>query len=147
MGPRMALSRSITVRASQIKSWPFVGLVPEADVAERECWAIASNAAFVIATLDAARPSSSRREWRVSTGFWPENTGAGGGLSLIARCAAAKCSKGYFRALSAWREGALAAFRPLRRAFAARSLLCAPRYMEGAGGAPRTAASEPETNT
>ena len=33
-----------------------------------------------------------------------------------------KCSKGYFRALSAWRESALGAFRPLRRAFAARSL-------------------------
>jgi hypothetical protein len=37
-----------------------------------------------------------------------------------------KCSKGYFRALSAWREGALGAYPSFRRAFAARSLLCAP---------------------
>ena len=50
--------------------------------------------------------------------------------------AAANARKGYFRALSARREGALGAFRSLQRAFAASSLLCAPRYMEGAGGTP-----------
>ena len=49
-------------------------------------------------------------------------------------CAAAKMLEGYFRALSAWRESALGAFRPtrLRGPFP----LCAPRYMEGAGGTP-----------
>ena len=45
-----------------------------------------------------------------------------------------KCSKGYFRALSAWREGALGASPIPRRAFAARSLLSCTAG--GAGGIP-----------
>ena len=46
-----------------------------------------------------------------------------------------------FRALSAWREGALGAEPLFRRAFAARSLLCAPdRWKERAAGpGPRSA--------
>ena len=56
--------------------------------------------------------------------------------SFIPGCAAAKCSKGYFRALSAWREGALGASPQfptrLRRPFPPMRA----RYMEGAGGTP-----------
>ena len=55
--------------------------------------------------------------------------------SFIIEVRPCECLKGYFRALSAWREDALGAARH-RRAFAARSLLRAPRHMEGAGGTP-----------
>ena len=57
------------------------------------------------------------------------------GHSSYRRCVAVKCSKGYFRALSLWREGALGANPSFRGAFAARSLL--PPQPKGAGGTPR----------
>jgi len=77
------------------------------------------------------------REWRVLAGFWREKAGAGRVPSFISGCAAAKMLEGVFRALSAWREGALGSIPPIpRRAFAARSLLSCTAG--GGGRHPRT---------
>jgi hypothetical protein len=64
------------------------------------------------------------REWRVLAGFWREKQARIACNPSYRGAPLRKCSKGYFRALSAWREGALGSI-PLipRRAFAARSLL------------------------
>jgi hypothetical protein len=58
----------------------------------------------------------------------------------ISACAAENARKGYFRALSPWREGALGANPSFRRAFAARSLF-AHRNGRGRAARPGPAAS------